>query len=298
MTRTLAALCKKLSAGLLAVAATVAVTSHSAQAAENTSRSGDGDYTLVATVNGKCLSNPAGSQEQGKAMIQWTCNSASDQVWTRRGNTLVNEASGQCLSDPAGSQEAGRAMIQWTCNGESDQVWDIKDGVSGSVMLVNGASGQCLDVPHGKPDDGLGIVQYPCADPDSAGGRNQQWQLKPFTPPPGQDVFLRINEDGAYLTFTGSVTWRGQENRSYKVTGRLYAGCSRWGRTTTWLQYGGSNEKWKDSAETECSEAQGQYRDITVSGTLARGADLELRLGSWRFSKWEYSDKKVYAPPA
>ncbi|MFE6750960.1 hypothetical protein ACFVGM_34270 [Kitasatospora purpeofusca] len=120
----------------------------------------------------------------------------------------------------------------------------------------------------------------------------------------GEEVSFQVNQEKSpgstvvVLLFSGRLTWSGEGNRTYRVAGTLQARCSIKARSTAWLQYGGTGEKWKDSEETACSEAGSSWRDITVTGTLAPNQDLELRLGSWKFASWKYSEAKTYTPAA
>ncbi|MEV6978361.1 hypothetical protein [Kitasatospora sp. NPDC093806] len=119
----------------------------------------------------------------------------------------------------------------------------------------------------------------------------------------GEAVSFQVNRERspgvtiAVLHFSGELTWSGEGNRTYTVRGMLQARCQTQGTHTVWLQHGAGNESWKDSEETGCSASRGSTsRDITVSGTLAPGQSLDLRLGTWRFASWQYSGTKTYAP--
>ncbi|MGY0460473.1 hypothetical protein ACW14Y_09430 [Kitasatospora sp. cg17-2] len=121
---------------------------------------------------------------------------------------------------------------------------------------------------------------------------------------PGERVSFQVNHDRsngtnlAVLSFSGLLTWSGEGNRTYHLEGSLQANCAVIGRHTAWLQYGGSDESWKNSEETGCSDAGRAWRDITVTGTVAPNQRLELRLGTWQFASWKYSEAKSYAPAA
>ncbi|MFD9060242.1 hypothetical protein ACFVZ3_01840 [Kitasatospora purpeofusca] len=121
---------------------------------------------------------------------------------------------------------------------------------------------------------------------------------------PGERVSFQVNHDRsngtnlAVLIFSGLLTWSGEGNRTYHLEGSLQANCAVIGRHTAWLQYGGSDESWKNSEETGCSDAGRAWRDITVTGTVAPNQRLELRLGTWQFASWKYSEAKSYAPAA
>ncbi|MEK2493914.1 hypothetical protein WN990_30605 [Kitasatospora purpeofusca] len=121
---------------------------------------------------------------------------------------------------------------------------------------------------------------------------------------PGERVSFQVNQEKSsgvtlgVLTFSGLLTWSGEGNRTYLLTGSLQANCGTISRSTVWLQYGGTDEKWKNSEETGCSDVGRAWRDITVTGTLAPNQRLDLRLGTWRFASWKYSETKSYAPAA
>ncbi|MFF4448850.1 hypothetical protein [Streptomyces sp. NPDC001502] len=104
----------------------------------------------------------------------------------------------------------------------------------------------------------------------------------------------------AQLLFYGSVTWNGEGNRTYTVRGTLEARCTTGSRTTAWLQYAANSESWKESREVECSDSVGMVNElpIEVTGTVRPGDTLAMRLGSWKFSSWVYSERKDLPHPA
>ncbi|MGW2280184.1 hypothetical protein [Streptomyces sp. NPDC001770] len=109
---------------------------------------------------------------------------------------------------------------------------------------------------------------------------------------------VRRGDTSAVLSFTGRLSWSGAGNRTYTLKGRLQARCYTATRFTARLQYGGTGEGWKNSPETECSNAESRFHDIALSGTLAPHSSLRLRLGTWKSASWVYSARKNYAHPA
>ncbi|WP_329612633.1 peptidase inhibitor family I36 protein [Streptomyces brevispora] len=170
----------------------------------------------------------------------------------------------------------------------------------GSASQINSAKNrsrnriEAFDSPDcsGEPYASIGPGQ------EGSLGRAKSLRIAPVSTEQAVKFYLRRGDTSAILTFDGKLSWSGPEYRTYTVSGRLLARCYTAARYTVWLQYGGTNEKWKDSSETGCSDAQSQYHDITVSGTLAPANSLELRLGTWTFASWQYSDRQNYAPPA
>ncbi|MFB7677830.1 hypothetical protein ACFC26_41170 [Kitasatospora purpeofusca] len=119
---------------------------------------------------------------------------------------------------------------------------------------------------------------------------------------------IRTSPSGSWLptavaTFEGKLTRTG--NRGYSITGQLEIRCSaEMSRTTLWLEYGGENESWKQTEETECKgkELQGTFGRIQIdnlTGTVAPGNRLEIRINTWKNTfvasgTYEASDRKLY----
>ncbi|GAA3048308.1 hypothetical protein GCM10020229_69580 [Kitasatospora albolonga] len=126
----------------------------------------------------------------------------------------------------------------------------------------------------------------------------------PFLPLPGEPVSFHVNQQTdngsniAVLLFSGRLVWGGEGGRDYTVSGNLIARSSVRGRATVWLQYGATDESWRDSEETEVSNLSQSTREITVTGTVKPGQQLELRLGTWSHAGWKYSTRQTFAPVA
>ena len=75
--------------------------------------------------NGKCA-NDQGYGGNGSKVILYTCNGASNEIWTHLANgELVLKANGgkYCLDDPAYSTTNGTQLIVWTCKDSANQRW-------------------------------------------------------------------------------------------------------------------------------------------------------------------------------
>lgn len=112
--------------------------------------------------------------------------------------------------------------------------------------------------------------------------------------------FKTTRSGGACLTFEGELSWDG--TGSYVIDGILKADrlISDASRSTGWLEYGGESESWKKSGETGTAGRDESYLFIRLTGKLALGEKLEVRLGSWQDSgvfgirSVENSDKQQY----
>ena len=124
---------------------------------------GTGPITAAA---GKCVDvNGAGSADGTKIQL-WTCNSGTNQQWTRNGSTL--RALGKCMGVAGGATADGSLVQLSTCTGTGGQNWTA--GANGS--LVNAGSGKCLDANGGSSADGTQLIIWSCH-----GGTNQRWTL-------------------------------------------------------------------------------------------------------------------------
>ena len=77
--------------------------------------------------NGKCL-NDQGSGGSGAKVILYTCNRASNEIWTHnsRGEYVLKANGGKlCLDDPGYSKQNGTQLIVYTCNNGSNQHWSL-----------------------------------------------------------------------------------------------------------------------------------------------------------------------------
>jgi len=102
-------------------------------------RQGD-TYTVVNELSGKCLDVSGASTADGAAVIQYTCNGATNQQFTLNpvtalGNShdyqLVAVHSGKCVDVSNVSTTAGALIHQWTCDAASvlstkkNQIWRL-----------------------------------------------------------------------------------------------------------------------------------------------------------------------------
>ena len=124
---------------------------------------GTGPITAAA---GKCVDVNGGGTADGAKIQLWTCNSGTNQQWTRTGTTL--RALGKCMGVAGGATADGSLVQLSTCTGTGGQNWTA--GANGS--LVNAGSGKCLDANGGSSADGTQLIIWSCH-----GGTNQRWTL-------------------------------------------------------------------------------------------------------------------------
>lgn len=75
--------------------------------------------------NGKCLNDQGNAGIRGKVIL-YTCNGASNEVWSHLANgefKLKARGGTVCLDDPASSTTNGKQLIVWTCKDSANQRW-------------------------------------------------------------------------------------------------------------------------------------------------------------------------------
>jgi len=133
--------------------------------------------SLVARHSSKCLDVYGANKADGANVVQWTCNSQSNQRWdlvaTDSGYYTLRAAhSGKCLDVYGVSKADGASVVQWTCNSQSNQQWRLVQKDNGYFALAARHSGKCLDVDGAGKSDGTKVIQWTCQQKS-----NQQWRL-------------------------------------------------------------------------------------------------------------------------
>jgi glucose/arabinose dehydrogenase len=118
----------------------------------------------IVGASGSCVDVNGASSADGAKIQLWTCNSGTNQQWTRSGNTW--RSLGKCMG-VTGTADGSLVQLQ-TCNGSTGQNWTT--GANGSV--VNAQSGKCLDANGGSSANGTQLIVWTCH-----GGTNQRWTL-------------------------------------------------------------------------------------------------------------------------
>ncbi|MBB4912808.1 ThuA domain-containing protein [Actinophytocola algeriensis] len=120
----------------------------------------------IVGSSGKCVDVNGASTADGAKIQLWTCNSGTNQQWTRDGGTL--RALGKCMTVAGGGTADGALVQSSACNGGAAQNWTPQAGGS----LVNPGSGKCLDANGAGSADGTQLIIWTCH-----GGANQRWTL-------------------------------------------------------------------------------------------------------------------------
>lgn len=152
---------------VLSVLCALATAGASAQTTEVTTH-------IELASSDQCLTvNRSGSSS---AIVQWRCDSATDQQWVLRrsgdGYTLVVQSTGGCLDIEGASALVGAAASQWgSCHEGANQRFLLRTQGEGYALTAM-HSDLCLGLQAGSEGQGARVVQASCT-----GAEDQTWRL-------------------------------------------------------------------------------------------------------------------------
>src|SRR5690348_10360070 len=95
--------------------------------------------TVANGASGNCMDVPNGAGTNGLQLIQWSCNSGSNQVFTfspvtgaTDTYTIATVTNGSCVDVTGRSTSDNAAVIQWTCNGQTNQQFRLQAAGAGA----------------------------------------------------------------------------------------------------------------------------------------------------------------------
>jgi hypothetical protein len=129
--------------------------------------------TAVNQGSGDCLDDPNSQTSNGVQLVQYTCNSGSNQSWTftpvsgSTANYTVTSFAGLCV-DVSGRSTADNAqIIQYSCNSQTNQQFTLQpvtvSGVTNTFNLVAVHSGKCIVPTADSTASNTLLVQLPCS---------------------------------------------------------------------------------------------------------------------------------------
>ncbi|MFJ5548132.1 RICIN domain-containing protein [Streptomyces sp. NPDC093225] len=138
-------------------------------------RKRDSRYEIVNVHSDLCLMVKGGSRDNGAAVVQNECGTASEKLWRAEatdGGTYIqlrNAYSGKCLDISGGRAYNGAKLIQYDCTGALNQKWWDTDGINGdpgfwiSGTTPSGApTWMCMDNPGWSSTPGTQAAIWQC----------------------------------------------------------------------------------------------------------------------------------------
>ncbi|MFI0741462.1 discoidin domain-containing protein [Streptomyces sp. NPDC021100] len=212
----------------------------------------------------------------------------------------------QWLAVDLGSQRMVRRIVlktpeHWPAQNQTLTVEGSQDGTTFTTLVPSAAYDFTPQATIDLPGDGAStryvrLLFTANNGPDPWGERGAflsgfevyGQDSPPLVPAPGKSgrkqlVYSaqRSFVGSVWLDFYGELSWDGKGG--YTIDGTLKAESSNDARrSTVWLEYGGENESWKKSPETDTSHGRSSRLAVHVTGKLAPGEKLEVRLGSWQ----------------
>jgi hypothetical protein len=189
---------------VLVAALTVIVGSASPAAAATTFTT-----TVVNQASGDCMDDPYSSTTTGTQLIQYSCNSGSNQSWTftpvsgTSAYTITSFAS-LCVDISGNSTADNAKVIQYTCNSQTNQRFTLApvtiSGVTNTFNVVASNSGKCV-VPTGDTTaNNTVLVQLPCTT-----ATTRVWRLPSYSGGTTSGNTVTVTNPGTQTSTVGTA---------------------------------------------------------------------------------------------
>jgi hypothetical protein len=141
---------------------------------------------LVNQGNGNCADVPNGASTSALQLIQWTCNSGTNQSFafapvagSSDTYSIATVASGSCVDIFGASSADNAAVIQYACHSGMNQQFRLQpvsvSGATNTFNLVSVASSKCIVPAADASASNTALVQLPCSSATS-----RVWRLPNF----------------------------------------------------------------------------------------------------------------------
>jgi len=185
--------------------------------------------TAVNSNGGNCMDVPNSSSSNGAQLVQYGCNSGTNQTFTftpvsgtTDRYTIGTLTAGKCVDVYGASTADNAAIIQWTCHSGTNQQWRLTavaiSGTDKTFNVVSVNSGKCIVPSGGSAAGNTVLVQLPCSTATS-----RVWRLPSYnaggTTQPG--------------TFTNPLKAQGPDPWLQYYNGFYYLATTTWNRTVT-----------------------------------------------------------------
>ncbi|NUR48453.1 MAG: family 43 glycosylhydrolase [Hamadaea sp.] len=186
-----------------------------------------------AAVNqngGNCMDVPNGSATNGVQLLQYGCNSGTNQTFTftpvsgtTDRYTISTLNAGKCVDVYGASTADNATIIQWTCHSGTNQQWRLTavtvSGTDKTFNIASVSSGKCIVPSGGSAASNIGLVQLPCSTATSRVWRLPAYSGGGTTPTPG--------------TFSNPLKAQGPDPWLQYYNGYYYLATTTWNRTIT-----------------------------------------------------------------
>ncbi len=146
---------------------------------------------VINQNNGNCADVPNGAGTNALQLVQWTCNSGTNQNFsftavagTPNTYTIATLTNGSCLDIAGASNADNAAVIQYTCHTATNQQFRLQavpvSGATNTFNVVSVASGKCVAPTGDASTTNTTLVQLPCTTSTS-----RTWRLPNYTNTPG-----------------------------------------------------------------------------------------------------------------
>ena len=171
-------------------------------------------FSSTMVNQGNCVDVPNGAGTSGLQLVQWSCNSGTNQSFTftpvsGSGDTYTvgTVTPGSCVDIYGASTADNAAVIQYGCHSGTNQQFRLAQ-VTGGFQVISVNSGKCVAV-----GDGSALVQLPCT-------AARAWQI------PGYGT-------SGPATFANPLDQHGPDPWLQYYDGYYYLATTTWNTTVT-----------------------------------------------------------------
>lgn len=185
--------------------------------------------TAVNQNGGNCIDLPNSQTANGVQLVQYGCNSGSNQNFTftpvsgtTDQYTIATLTAGKCIDVYGVSTADNATIIQWTCHTGNNQKFRLVPvtvaGTDKTFNLQAVHSSKCIVPAGGSSASNTGLVQLPCSTATS-----RVWRLPSYNPGGG----------GGGGTFNNPLDAQGPDPWMTYYNGFYYLASTTWNRTIT-----------------------------------------------------------------
>ncbi len=217
MTRLAESPVRFLTAACLMAGLLVAVPASVAQAADAFTS------TMIDQGNGNCADVPNGAPTSALQLVQWSCNSGTNQSFrfspvSGDVYTIGTVTAGSCVDISGASTADNAAVIQYGCHSGTNQQFHLRPVATDTFTVVSVGSGKCIAPAGDGSGSNTALVQLPCTTatsrvwriPGAGGGPSTGTFTNPLDQH-GPDPWLQYYNGYYYLattTWNSTITMR------------------------------------------------------------------------------------------
>jgi GH43 family beta-xylosidase len=195
--------------------------------------------TVVNQAGGACVDVPGGAATSALQLVQWSCNSGANQVFTftpvagtTDAFTVATLNSGSCVDIFGASSADNAKVIQYACHSATNQQFRLQPvtvaGASNTFNVVSVSSSKCVAPTADSTASNAALVQLPCTS-----AATRVWRLPSYSAGTGPTPTTTPTTPPGTRTFTNPLSLHGPDPWLQYYNGFYYLATTTWNSTIT-----------------------------------------------------------------